>query len=232
MAQVVPRDEVDMLDAARTDAALRYLDAIYRLSQHGALAGVNAIADRLNVTASAASLMLRRLAARRLVQIVPYKGVTLTQRGLKLALRTVRRHRLLEVFLTQVMRFEWHEVDRHAHALETAIDDAFEDRIDEMTGHPTRCPHGHVIPTRQGVLPAVSDVRLVDCPAGTSGVIRCVDTERSEWLEYLGRLKLMPGARVTLKSIAPFGGAVTLLTPRETITLGLPLAEVILIEKE
>lgn len=217
---------------APNEATLRYLDAIYRLSQRGAPAGANAIADHLGVTPSAASLMLRRLAARGLAQIEPYKGVTLTPTGLKLALRTVRRHRLLEVFLTQVMGFQWHEVDRHAHALETAIDQDFEDRIDEMTGHPTRCPHGHVIPTREGVLPAVPDVRLVDCPPGATGVIRCVDTDRAEWLEYLGRLGLTPGARVTLRSIAPFGGVVTLLTPRETISLGLPLAEVILIERE
>ncbi len=224
--------EEEMPGTAPNETTLRYLEAIYRLSQHGAPAGVNAIADRLGVTPSAASLMFRRLAARKLAHIEPHKGVRLTPHGLKLALRTIRRHRLLEVFLAQVMGFQWHNVDHHAHALETAIDQEFEDRIDEMTGHPTRCPHGHVIPTREGILPAVSDVRLVDCPAGTSGVIRCVDTERSEWLEYLGRLKLMPGARVTLKSIAPFGGPVTLLGPREALTLGLPLAEVILIEKE
>ncbi|MCS7061196.1 MAG: metal-dependent transcriptional regulator [Anaerolineae bacterium] len=219
-------------DETLNEATLRYLDAIYRLSQHGEPAGNNALAERLNVTPSAASLMLRRLARRGLVEIKPYKGVVLTARGLSIALRTVRRHRLLEVFLVQVMRFPWHHVDRHAQALQTVIDQEFEDRIDQITGHPTRCPHGHIIPTREGVLPPVADVRLLDCPVGTSGVIRCVDTDRDDWLEYLGRLGLVPGAHVTLESIAPFGGPATLRTEREVITLGFQLAEVIWIEQD
>ncbi|MCS7060756.1 MAG: metal-dependent transcriptional regulator [Anaerolineae bacterium] len=213
-------------------ATLHYLDVIYRLSQGGEPATTNVIAERLGVTPSGASIMLRRLARRKLVQLTPYKGATLTPQGIKVALRTIRRHRLLEVFLIQVMGFRWHEVDKHAHALETVIDQEFEDRIDEITGHPTRCPHGHVIPTRDGVMPAVPDVKLVIQPIGTAGVIRCIDTDKPEWLEYFGQLGLMPGASITLKSIAPYGGAVTVATSEQTITLGYPLAEVILIEPD
>ncbi len=214
------------------DATLHYLDAIYRLSEDGEPATTNTIAEKLGVTPSGASIMLKRLADRKLVQLKPYKGATLTPQGVKIALRTIRRHRLLEVFLIQVMGFKWHEVDKHAHALETVIDQEFEDRIAAITGNPSRCPHGHVIPTRDGVLPPVPDMKLIACPAGTSGVIRCIDTDKVEWLEYFGQLGLMPGARVTLKSIAPYGGAVTVSTPRETMTLGLQLAELILIEPD
>ncbi len=214
------------------DATLHYLDAIYRLSEDGEPATTNTIAEKLGVTPSGASIMLKRLADRKLVQLKPYKGATLTPQGVKIALRTIRRHRLLEVFLIQVMGFKWHEVDKHAHALETVIDQEFEDRIAAITGNPSRCPHGHVIPTRDGTLPPVPDVKLVACPPGTSGVIRCIDTDNVEWLEYFGQLGLMPGARVTLKSIAPYGGAVTVSTPRETMTLGLQLAELILIEPD
>jgi len=214
------------------DATLHYLDAIYRLSEDGEPATTNTIAEKLGVTPSGASIMLKRLADRKLVQLKPYKGATLTPQGVRIALRTIRRHRLLEVFLIQVMGFKWHEVDKHAHALETVIDQEFEDRIAEITGHPARCPHGHVIPTRDGVLPPTTDVKLVACPIGASGVIRCIDTDNVEWLEYFGQLGLMPGARVTLKSIAPYGGAVTVSTPRDTMTLGLQLAELILIEPD
>ncbi len=217
--------------AAFNEATLRYLDAIYRLSQRGAPAANSAIAERLDVTPSGVSLMLRRLADRQLVEITPYKGVSLTPAGLKIALRLVRRHRLLEVFLMQTMGFQWHEVDAHARALQSVINQEFEDRIDQVTGHPARCPHGHVIPTRDGIVPAVPDVQLIACAPGTSGVIRCVDTDNVAWLEYLGRLGLTPGAHVTLKSIAPYGGAVTLSTPRDIMTLGFSLAETILIEK-
>lgn len=219
-------------DDSFNEATARYLDAIYRLSARSRPVGSNAIADRVGVTPSAASLMLRRLARRGLVEIEPYKGVTLTPEGMKIALRVVRRHRLLEAFLAQIMGFGWHEVDRHAQGLQAVIDQEFEDRLDALTGHPTRCPHGHVIPTRDGVLPAVSDVRLIDCPRGASGVVRCVDTDRDEWLEYLGKLGIVPGARVTLQSIAPYGGAVAVRAERQIITLGIQLAETILIEKD
>ncbi|MGQ9815664.1 MAG: metal-dependent transcriptional regulator [Candidatus Roseilinea sp.] len=214
------------------DATLHYLDTIYRLSQDGKPATTNAIAEKLGVTPSGASIMLKRLADRKLVQLKPYKGATLTPQGMRIALRTIRRHRLLEVFLIQVMGFKWHEVDKYAHALETVVDQEFEDRIAAITGNPLRCPHGHVIPTRDGTLPTVPDVKLIACPAGTSGVIRCIDTDKAEWLEYFGQLSLMPGTRITLKSIAPYGGAVTVSTSRETITLGFELAEVILIEPD
>ena len=214
------------------DATLHYLDAIYRLSEDGEPATTTSVAERLGVTPAGASIMLKRLANRKLARLTRYKGATLTPEGTKIALRTIRRHRLLEVFLIQVMGFKWHQVDKHAHALETAIDQEFEDRIAEITGYPSRCPHGHVIPTRDGELPPVRDVKLVTRPAGGAGVIRCIDTDRVEWLEYFGELGLMPGTRVTLKSIAPYGGAVTLSTPRDTMTLGYQLAELILVDPD
>ncbi|MCL5995318.1 MAG: metal-dependent transcriptional regulator [Chloroflexi bacterium] len=212
------------------DATLHYLDVIHRLSQSGAAANTTEIAERLQVTPSGASIMLKRLADRKLVQLTPYKGATLTPTGRKIALRTLRRHRLLEMFMAQVMHFEWHQVDRHAHALETAIDEEFEDRIDEILGHPARCPHGHLIPNKDGVMPQVADVALIKQSPGTSGIVRCVDTENNEWLEYFGKLGLVPGVGVTLKDIAPYSGPVTIQTPTDTVRLGHNLAEIIYIE--
>lgn len=212
------------------DATLHYLDVIYRLTLHGEAANTTDIADRLGVTPSGASVMLKRLADRKLVALTPYKGATLTPVGKRIAMRTIRRHRLLEMFLAQVMGFEWHEVDDHAHALETSINEAFEDRMDEMLGHPTRCPHGHLIPSKDGVLPNVRDVPLMAQTVGTHGVIRCVDTDNGDWLKYLGEQGLRPGAQVTLKNIAPYGGPVSIATPNDTVSLGRNLAELILIE--
>jgi DtxR family Mn-dependent transcriptional regulator len=212
------------------DATLHYLDVIYRLTQQADAANTTEIAERLGVTPSGASVMLKRLAERKLVQLTPYKGATLTPAGKRIALRTIRRHRLLEMFLNQVMGFEWHEVDDHAHALETSINEPFEDRMDEMLGHPTRCPHGHLIPSKDGTLPAVRDVPLMTLAAGVKGVVRCVDTDNSDWLKYLGEQGLRPGAYVTLKSIAPYGGPITLETTNSTVSLGRNLAELIYIE--
>jgi len=226
-----PAPLVDRMDvAAVNDATLHYLDVIYRLTQGGEAANTSEIADKLHVTPSGASVMLKRLAERQLVQLTPYRGATLTVAGQRIALRTIRRHRLLEMFLHQVMGFAWHEVDDHAHALETSINEQFEDRMDVMLDHPTRCPHGHLIPTKDGVLPTVRDVPLIQQSPGITGIIRLVDTDDGEWLKYLGDEGLMPGTQVTLKSIAPYGGPVSIGTPGGTVTLGRNLAELIFVE--
>jgi DtxR family Mn-dependent transcriptional regulator len=219
------------------DATLHYLDVIYRLTLYsdpstgsGQAANTTDIAEKLGVTPSGASVMLKRLAERKLVQLTPYKGATLTPHGRRIALRTIRRHRLLELFLNKVMGFEWHEVDDHAHALETSINEAFEDRMDTILGHPTRCPHGHLIPTKDGALPPANDVPLMAQQPGVHGTVRCVDTDNSDWLKYLGDQGLMPGAQVSLMSIAPYGGPVTIAMQSNTVSLGRNLAELIYIE--
>jgi len=218
--------------AGVNDATLHYLDVIYRLTQRADAANTTDIAEQLGVTPSGASVMLKRLAERKLVQLTPYKGATLTPQGRRLALRTIRRHRLLEMFLHKVMGFEWHEVDDHAHALETAINEPLEDRMDEMLGHPTRCPHGHLIPRKDGSLPEVNDVPILTVPTGATGVIRCVDTDNGDWLKYLGDQGLKPGTPVKLKDIAPYGGPITIETPDGTLAIGQNLAELIYIEPD
>ncbi len=212
------------------DATLHYLDVIYRLTLQADAANTTQIAEKLGVTPSGASVMLKRLGERKLVQLTPYKGATLTPVGKRIALRTIRRHRLLEMFLNQVMGFEWHEVDDHAHALETTINEQFEDRMDEMLDHPIRCPHGHLIPSKDGVLPIVSDVPLLNQQPGVKGIVRCVDTDNSDWLKYMGEQGLMPGTPVTLKSIAPYGGPIAIDTPKGSVSLGRNLAELIYVE--
>ncbi|MCX6017725.1 MAG: metal-dependent transcriptional regulator [Chloroflexi bacterium] len=212
------------------DATLHYLDIVYRLTFNGEAANTSEIAKRLGVTPSGASVMLKRLSERKLVQLTPYKGATLTQQGRRIALRTIRRHRLLEMFLVQVMHFAWHEVDEHAHTLETSINDAFEERMDLMLGHPTRCPHGHLIPARDGTLPKVADVPLLDMPIGTSGVIRCVDSDESDLLKYVGEQGLMPGTQFSMRGIAPYGGPVMVETEHGILSLGLDVAGIIFAE--
>jgi DtxR family Mn-dependent transcriptional regulator len=225
-AKHMQREEIGV-----NDATLHYLDIVYRLTFGGETANTSEIARRLGVTPSGASVMLKRLAERKLVQLTPYKGATLTSQGRRLALRTIRRHRLLEMFLMQVMNFAWHEVDEHAHALETSINEAFEDRMDAMLGYPTRCPHGHLIPSKDGTLPKVSDVPLLDLPAGCKAVVRCVDSDESELLKYVGDQGLTPGTHFTLRSIAPYGGPVTVETDQGTLSLGRNVAEIVFVEK-
>lgn len=213
------------------DATLHYLDIVYRLTINGEAATTSEIAKRLGVTASGASVMLKRLSERRLIQLTPYKGALLTPQGRRIALRTIRRHRLLEMFLVKVMHFAWHEVDEHAHALETSINEAFEDRMDAMLGHPTRCPHGHLIPDKDGVLPKVDDIPLLELPVGARAVVRCVDTDESDLLKYVGDQGVIPGSGIVMHSIAPYGGPVTLETEHGVCSLGRNIAEIVFVEK-
>lgn len=214
------------------EVTLHYLDVIFRLTQNGEPANTTDIAARLEVTPSGASLMLKRLADRKLVQLTPYHGAILTAAGRKAALRTIRRHRILEAFMHDIMKFEWHQVDTHAHALETAINEEFEDQMDLLLNHPIRCPHGHLIPDKHGVLPKVNDVPLLKQNAGATGYIRLVDTDNSDWLKYLGDQGIRPGARFTLKDIAPYGGPITLETSSGAHSLGRNLADLISVELE
>src|SRR5262245_45422928 len=127
-----------------------YLGEIYRLERTAEGVTTSALAERLEVSSSAVARMLRRLHDHAMLRHVPYKGVQLTSQGESEALRSIRRHRLLEVFLVKVMGFSWDEVHEQAHGLQLTITDAFEDRMDVVAGYPTHCPHGDPIPTKDG----------------------------------------------------------------------------------
>ena len=154
--------------------------------------------------------MLKRLEESRFVERSGTDGIRLTEQGQLAALQLIRRHRLLEVFLLDVMKFTWDQVDVEAHRLEHAISVEFEDRMDKLCGYPTHCPHGDPIPTKDGKLPVEQLVSLVDMQIGQQGVLQRVGITDARVLRYLSNLKLTPGRTVTLIELAPFNGPVTL----------------------
>ena len=133
-----------------------YLKAVWSLSERSAeeksKAGTNELAEMLGVSAPAVSRMLKQMEKQMLVSRTPYYGVKLTSKGRKIALRIVRRHRLLEFFLWKVLRYDENLVHDEAERLEHHISDEFEKRIDELLGFPKKCPHGSAIPNRKGIL--------------------------------------------------------------------------------
>lgn len=187
-----------------------YLGEIYRLQRTPEGAATSMLAERLEVSPPAVVRMLRRLDEAGLLEHRPYQPVKLTRSGELEALRSIRRHRLLEVFLVRVMGFGWDEVHDHAHSLEKVINDEFEDRMDVVSGRPTRCPHGDPIPTREGVMPQVNDQPMLEVPTGTQGVLSRVRTHEPEKLRYLAELGLVPGTPVKVVGRAPFNGPVRL----------------------
>jgi DtxR family Mn-dependent transcriptional regulator len=187
-----------------------YLGEIYRLERSPEGVTTSALAERLDVSPPAVVRMLRRLDEAGLLTHIPYQGVKLSQNGEREALRSIRRHRLLEAFLVKVMGFGWDEVHDESHKLELAISDAFEDRMDAVSGHPTRCPHGDPIPTKDGRMPEVNDQPLLGVPVGTVGTVSRVKTHDGEKLRYLAKLGLIPGTSIRLLNRAPFNGPLRL----------------------
>ena len=132
-----------------------YLKAIWSLSERRAEektdAGTNDLAEALAVSPPAVSRMLKRMEKQQLVSHTPYYGVRLTEKGREIAIRVVRRHRLLELFLWKVLKYDEQSVHDEAERLEHHISDEFEEKIDELLGFPKKCPHGSPIPSREGI---------------------------------------------------------------------------------
>jgi len=201
-----------------------YLAEIYRLGQGKAWVSTTALADRLDVSGPAAVRMVRRMHDGGLVDHIPYKGVKLLAEGQKAAILGIRRHRLVERFLVDVLEFGWHEVHDQADVLQRGINDTLEDRLDELMNYPTTCPHGDPIPTKDGKIPDLRDKPLKVVPAGSAGLITRVKERNPEKLQYLESIGLIPGKGFELLSRAPFNGPLRLKLGRNEQVIGNELA--------
>ena len=193
-----------------TDGMYEYLAAIYKLGCDGDKVTTSALAETMHVTPAAASSMLKRLEESGFVERSSLQGIVLREQGRLAALQLVRRQRLLEVFLVKVMGFTWDQVSAEAHRLEHSISAAFEERMDELCGFPTHCPHGDPIPHKDGALPDEDLVSVAELELGQQALLRRVGTNDASILRYLGQLDLVPGSTIKLIDRAPFNGPVTL----------------------
>jgi DtxR family Mn-dependent transcriptional regulator len=192
-----------------TDGMLEYLAAIYKLGRNQGRVTTSALAERMHVSAAASSSMLKRLEESGFVERSS-GGIKLTEQGRLAAFQLVRRHRLLEVFLMQVMGYTWDQVDDEAHRLQHAISANFEERMDTLCNYPTHCPHGDPIPRKDGTMPDETLVSILELTPNQEALLRRVDSSDARVLRYLGHLDLMPGRRLRLVNVAPFNGPVTL----------------------
>lgn len=167
-----------------------YLKAIYRLQSNGDSVTTNALAQALGIRAASVTGMIKKLAALELVVYAPYQGVRLTETGRLAALETVRHHRLLELFLTETLGFNWDEVHEEAEKLEHHISDEVEARLFELLGRPTHDPHGDPIPTLSGDLPQLELTPLLALRRGERGVVARVRTQDADALRELSELGL------------------------------------------
>jgi DtxR family Mn-dependent transcriptional regulator len=211
-------------------AMQEYLAEAYRLAyyQHNnPYISTSDLADVMNVSAPAVTRMVARLKEAGYLEHEPYKGIALTPKGEHEALMSIRRHRLVERFLTDVMKFGWHECHDDADELGAAVSDVVVERMALMAGHPRRCPHGEPIPSADGRMPRVVDFPLNGIQPGSEWVVSRVNTHDSEKLKYLDSLGLKPGAHFTLVERAPFNGPLQLRVDRDIKVIGHELAGVL-----
>jgi DtxR family transcriptional regulator, Mn-dependent transcriptional regulator len=183
-----------------------YLKTIHSLTKREEPASTSAIADRLGIAAGSVTGMVKRLAEQGLVEHVPYYGARLTSKGEREAVRLIRRHRLLELFLVQVLGYTWDRVHDEAERLEHAATDELIDRIAAVLGEPSIDPHGAPIPKNQGEFIEPTYPTMDEMSVGEKAVLRRVQDEDPAALRYLAQLELVPGAEVELLERAPFNG--------------------------
>ncbi len=187
-----------------------YLKCILVESQAspGARVTTGQIATALSVAPGTVTSMIKALAKSGLVSYEPYSGVELTREGRELAMHVLRRHRLIELFLVEVMGVDWSEVHAEAELLEHAVSDRLIDRMDEMLGRPSVDPHGDPIPDARGRLEEPDAASLVGCPlARALRVVRVTD-QTPEFLQLAEREGLMPGSELVVASRSEAAGTV------------------------
>ncbi len=192
------------------------------------------IAQALGVTPGTATAMIKTLADSGLVDHEPYGGVRLTDAGKALATRVIRRHRLVELFLVEVMGMNWSEVHAEAEVLEHAVSERLIERIDEMLGRPASDPHGDPIPTARGEFVAAQGYEsLIVCPLGAARVVARVTDQRADFLRLVESHGLMPGRRVVVRARDELMDSVEVLPDRgEPLLLGFRAASRVLVAPE
>jgi len=209
-----------------------YLKALYQLHGDQRPVPTRELAQRLGISSPSVSEMVTRLSAQGLVEHDRYRGQQLTREGRKVAVELVRHHRLLEMFLVQVLGYSWDEVHDEAERLEHVISERMEQRIFELLGRPELDPHGHSIPTLGGKVRPLSDRPLSDCRVGEKVVVQGVSDEDPGRLRELERRSLVPGARIEVVSESKFEGPITVRLNGRRASIPLGLARAVFVEEK
>jgi DtxR family Mn-dependent transcriptional regulator len=209
-----------------TPAVQDYLKAIFQLAEGAEddAIGTSAIAERLGVAPGSVTGMLKRLGEQGLVEHQRYQGTRLTPQGRREAIRMIRRHRVLELFLVEVLGYTWDQVHVEAEQLEHAASDHLIDRMAAVLGDPDADPHGHPIPSPAGRLAAPELPTLAELEPGDVATLRSVSDEDPEALRYLARLNLLPGVEIEVLERTPLRGPLRVRVGETEEMVGLELA--------
>lgn len=211
-----------------------YVKSIYLLcsSEATAAAATGKVAVALGVSPGTVTSMLKTLKETGLAEYTPYEGVSLTDAGRRLALRVLRRHRLVELFLARTLSMSWDEVHEEAENMEHAVSDLLIDRMDEFLGYPATDPHGDPIPKADGTIDETPMLALSKGAAGQTFRIQRVVDQSPEFLRYLSEVGLPLGAHGTVVTHRPESGVITLAVNGTQTTLASSVAQKLLVSFE
>ena len=224
-----------MVEVARrstfTQSQEDYLKALYHLHGDTRPVPTRDLAQRLGISSPSVSEMVGRLVTQGLVEHDRYRGQQLTKEGRKVALELVRHHRLLEMFLVQVLGYSWDEVHEEAERLEHVISERMEQRIFDLLGRPELDPHGHAIPTLTGKVRPVSNRALSECAVGEKVVVQGVSDEDAAKLRELDRRGLVPGTPIEVVGASEYEGPIDIRVRGRRLSVPLGLARALFVER-
>ena len=205
------------------------LKAIYRLARDGD-AHTGVLAERLGLSPGTVTATIKRLADRGLVDHKPYKGVELTDSGRRAAITSIRRHRIVERFLADMLGYAWNEADRLATSFEHELPQEVEDRLFVALDRPDTCPHGFPIPAKETAeLPLMPALYTLE--PGDTAVVAVPGSTDPEIVAFLDTLGLRPGVTVEVKEKHPFDGPLVLRVDGKDRTLGATVANQVYVQK-
>lgn len=209
-----------------------YLSAIYKFRNESGEIKPNLIAENLNITNAAVTDMLRKLSRDGFVAYKKYKGVKLTSKGEQYAKNMVRRHRIWETFLHQVLGMSWDKIHEEAEMLEHSSSDELVNRLEEFMNYPDTDPHGYPIPDRTGKLPKhKSAVAISELSKNDKAEVIRVNDSHSGMLGYISKIGIELGKEVTIKDVLEFDGSMLLGINNKEVNISKTIASHIFVEK-
>ena len=208
-----------------TSTVENYLKVLFLLDQHNEKpVATGELAKALEVTPGSVTAMIKTLAEAGRVDHRPHYGVRLTKSGRTLAVRVVRRHRIVELFLVEILSMDWSQVHEEAEQLEHVVSDIVIDRMDELLGHPTIDPHGDPIPTADGSVPVRSLKRLSFCKNGEQVSIARIGDQDASFLKFAEDVGLVLGEKIEIVDRNDLTDSITVRSSEQEIVLGLSAA--------
>ena len=218
------------MDLTLSKSERETLKAMYRLTKAGADAHTGDLAEALGLSPGTVTATVKRLADRKIVDHKPYKGVELTAAGRRAAVAAIRRHRIVERFLADMLGYAWNEADRLATNFEHELPQEVEDRLYVALDRPATCPHGFPIPAKETAdIPEMPPLYALE--PGDTAVVAVPGSTDPEIVEFLGTLGLRPGVRVEVKEKHPFDGPLVLRVDGKDRTLGATVANQVFVQR-